>query len=939
MTTPGGVPNLPVGALTLDNLATRLQDMTPPAIRNLASQGLPSVFNLSNGGNVLSDLTPFGIITRIFAEFASAVANADPADIQGPDDLPGLLLDFIEGLPIIGELVGLLEAIMGTYDGDDAVLIAVQEIFFPIRKLLQLVSGQPVGFPTIEEVTVGWTDLNDALIARATEFANLLAAAGQVTATELGALLQALIEFLTAIPANLLTGALNTAVTVSGNPIGTLLSNINSSGQFAAAQVTGALNTAITVGGTTLGTLIPGGQLAASQLTGALNGAVTFGGTALSTLLQNLTGTGQFAASQLTGALNTAVTVGGTALSTLIPGGQLAASQLTGALNSAVTLGGTTLSTLVTNINSSGQLLASGITGALPTAVTVSGNTIGGLLQNLNASGQLVGSAITGAINTAATINSQAIGTVQANAQGLVDGINNAAAGLLSGGSALLADAQANLNLLLTAPAQFLQGLSGQFGITPTQNAYAAASAAQSAQAAQLTAQQSAFNAVFNVSPVSAGNVSATVDFSTMADAANLSGVMSPGTGPLGITSGAVQWQGSGTGTYLEVFPTQTATDYQVITATLGSLNNVSGGWNSTTVVGRSNSARNTYVAVDVFYASSQPVIQLSAWVSGTQTVFVQLYPGPMVAVGGTIKLILGDPGSSSPYAMQVLYNGTPIITYTDSAHVSQIGASYHYVGLRQVILSGYGGQIPPAIRSVTYQDNPPASASYPFSGTPTAGTKGRLYISDDVGLIQRDNGNAWERVWGGPLGWLTAPPAFSSSLISGGTFSADKDGRSLALTTGAFAWNVEYSAISPASNYICRAYFECLPFSAEDAFQGPSIILYDSVSGKLVSWGYGYDPSAFRLQALKWTSVTAFSAAYLSTDVSTLLAYGINWWQIRDDGSNRYFEYSFNGVDFYTAASSLRTDFITPTHIGWGAGRTPAKTFQHRLRSWKQSA
>lgn len=465
MTTPGGVPNLPVGALTLDNLAARLQDMTPPAIRNLANQGLPSVFNLSNGGNVLSDLTPFGIITRIFAEFASAVANADPADIQGPDDLPGLLHNFIEELPVIGELVGLLEAIMGTYDGDDAVLIAVQEIFFPIRKLLQLVSGQPVGFPTIEEVTVGWTDLNDALIARATEFANLLAAAGQVTATELGALLQALIEFLTAIPANLLSGALPTAVTVSGNPIGTLLSNINSSGQFAASQVTGALNTAITVGGTTLGTLIPGGQLAASQLTGALNGAVTFGGTALSTLLQNLTGTGQFAASQLTGALNTAVTVGGTALSTLIPGGQLAASQLTGAINGAVTLGGTTLSTLVTNINSSGQLLASGITGALGTSLTVGGVTLSTLFTNINSSGQLLLSGATGALNTAVTVGGTQIGTLlqylnssgQFNAAQLTGAINTAAT---IGGTAL-STLTTNWNAAVTDVNSLISGVGG----------------------------------------------------------------------------------------------------------------------------------------------------------------------------------------------------------------------------------------------------------------------------------------------------------------------------------------------------------------------------------------------------------------------------------------------------------------------------------------------
>jgi hypothetical protein len=131
------------------NLATRLQDMTPPAFRNLANQRMPSIFDASNGGSILSDLTPFGIITRIWAGVLATVANADPQTSPARKTFPGLLLDFIEGLPVIGELVGLLEAIGGTYTGDDPVLLAVQEIFYPIRKLLQLdgCSGQPVGFP------------------------------------------------------------------------------------------------------------------------------------------------------------------------------------------------------------------------------------------------------------------------------------------------------------------------------------------------------------------------------------------------------------------------------------------------------------------------------------------------------------------------------------------------------------------------------------------------------------------------------------------------------------------------------------------------------------------------------------------------------------------------------------------------------------------------
>lgn len=161
MTTPGGVPNLPQGALTIDTLASKTQDMTQPAMRDRAAERFPNIFGSSSGGNALSDLTPFGILTQLFAGFNSSVANADPADIEGPEDLPGLLLDFIESLPVIGELIGLLEAILGTYDGDDEVLLQVQAIFAPIRALLELVSGVGLGggFPSLEELTAGFANI------------------------------------------------------------------------------------------------------------------------------------------------------------------------------------------------------------------------------------------------------------------------------------------------------------------------------------------------------------------------------------------------------------------------------------------------------------------------------------------------------------------------------------------------------------------------------------------------------------------------------------------------------------------------------------------------------------------------------------------------------------------------------------------------------------
>ena len=143
MTTPAGVPNLPIGALTVETLGQRLQDQSATAMRNRAGEQMPAIFGASTGGNILSDLSPFGILTKIWAEINSRIATADPVDIQGPEDIPPLLLDFIESLPVVGQFVQLLEALAGTYDGEDPTLLAIQDLLEPIRLIVGTI-GQGV---------------------------------------------------------------------------------------------------------------------------------------------------------------------------------------------------------------------------------------------------------------------------------------------------------------------------------------------------------------------------------------------------------------------------------------------------------------------------------------------------------------------------------------------------------------------------------------------------------------------------------------------------------------------------------------------------------------------------------------------------------------------------------------------------------------------------
>ena len=129
MTTPGGIPNMPAAAMTVGQLGDRLQNLSPEKLRQRSGDQFANIFASSPGGNALDAESPFGIITSLFGGFMSTVANADPADLNGPEDLPGLLTDFVEEIPVVGDIFSLMQAILGVYEGDNVTLKAVSDLF------------------------------------------------------------------------------------------------------------------------------------------------------------------------------------------------------------------------------------------------------------------------------------------------------------------------------------------------------------------------------------------------------------------------------------------------------------------------------------------------------------------------------------------------------------------------------------------------------------------------------------------------------------------------------------------------------------------------------------------------------------------------------------------------------------------------------------------
>lgn len=142
MTAPGGTPGLPGGiVLTLENLASRLQDHTSTATKGRALEWFPSLANNTTGGDPSAPLSPFGLLTDFWARWNATIANADPSAVNSVEDLGPLFIEFVENLPFVGQFVGLLEALLGTYTGTDQTLLSLQSLFTPVRLLIGLVPG------------------------------------------------------------------------------------------------------------------------------------------------------------------------------------------------------------------------------------------------------------------------------------------------------------------------------------------------------------------------------------------------------------------------------------------------------------------------------------------------------------------------------------------------------------------------------------------------------------------------------------------------------------------------------------------------------------------------------------------------------------------------------------------------------------------------------
>lgn len=223
--------------------------------------------------------------------------------------------------------------------------------------------------------------------------------------------------------------------------------------------------------------------------------------------------------------------------------------------------------------------------------------------------------------------------------------------------------------------------------------------------------------------------------------------------------------------------------------------------------------------------------------------------------------------------------------------------------------------------------------ANEPSSGQLT----GDLFLPNNGFQVERYSGSAWQP-WG-PLFPFTKPVDGDFSWVNqgGATITTTNGGIYLNAPAGSgknFRMRVKSA---PSTPYVitCAVLWNHRPSTQ---YHACGLVFRESSSGKLHALNiFDNSPSAvdIRFGSYKYSDPSTFSASYLE-----LVSPGIPpFVRMADDGTNRSFSISFDGVNFSQVDSRTRTDFLTPNQVGFFANSENA-TYPDgiTLLSWKES-
>lgn len=223
------------------------------------------------------------------------------------------------------------------------------------------------------------------------------------------------------------------------------------------------------------------------------------------------------------------------------------------------------------------------------------------------------------------------------------------------------------------------------------------------------------------------------------------------------------------------------------------------------------------------------------------------------------------------------------------------------------------------AISGVSVTDCPDTGGNHlnriAATGVWSCGTSGSSAITFTPPYIADGGGNFY-----GPVFAMIKPTATTFAWRNQGTGSIVATNGSVYINTGAgtsgYNWRIRETA-APATPYILTVALRGLPSENGEAYAG--LVLVDSGTGKLESFTIG--ENATRVSIYTWTNVTTFGGTIKQNTAldGVWSLNGMYFMRISDDGANRKFFLSPDGVNYIQFYSEATGTFLTPDNLAFG--------------------
>ena len=196
------------------------------------------------------------------------------------------------------------------------------------------------------------------------------------------------------------------------------------------------------------------------------------------------------------------------------------------------------------------------------------------------------------------------------------------------------------------------------------------------------------------------------------------------------------------------------------------------------------------------------------------------------------------------------------------------------------------------------------------------AGQAGRLYLPTE-GLVGQDNGLAWDML---PLTRMTPPASADFTWVNQGSAAVADTKGMMVLTTPSSTSTDSLRCLvksAPGTPYeITVGMLAQSPlYVSSSVIPQFGICWRDSVSGKLLTYGWGMSNYPLYFMYAQWTNPTTLSGGIFSygTPINSPL-----WVRFGDDGTYRTVKVSCDGFNFAPVqAPQGRTVFLTADQVG----------------------